>query len=56
MLVAITLVMPPDCLDSVLTTTGVSMAIMFHELVNCDEITVVPGLDNCSFVSGDLVV
>ena len=55
MLVAITLVMPPDCLDSVLTTIGVSMVITFHDLVNCDEITVVPDLDNCSFASGDLV-
>ena len=57
---AITLVVPISCLgiDEVIAV-ALSLyfeAMMLLELVNCDEITAVPVLDNCSFASDLLVV
>ena len=57
---AITLVMPISCLgvDEVIAV-ALSLyfeAVMLLELVNFDEITSVPVLDNCSFASDLLVV
>ena len=52
--------MPPDC-HGVEDVIAVALslyfeAVMLLKLVNCDEITAVPVLDNCSFASDPLVV
>ena len=52
--------MPLDChgVDDVIAIAlSLSFeAMMLLELVNCDEVTAVPVLDNCSFASDLLVV